>query len=147
MYIHYFLYTNALLNVGYVVIHYLKADKIFFFEYFISFVYCIIWYKWDLFLLPLGTQHFCRLHFRPTLEVLHLFPYFPYQFPVPVPLEAVFQYVKHLSVHPPRHRQLPQQNPLNHCVNIYFMYLCGIDICCETGICLYYSCLWQAGIL
>lgn len=24
MYIHYFLYTNALLNVGYVVIHYLK---------------------------------------------------------------------------------------------------------------------------
>ena len=35
-------YTNALLNVGYVVIHYLKDDKIFFFEYFISFVYCII---------------------------------------------------------------------------------------------------------
>ena len=55
----------------------------------------------DLFLLPLGTQHFCRLHFRPTLEVLHLFPYFPYQFPVPVPLEAVLQYVKHLSVHSP----------------------------------------------
>lgn len=39
--------------------------------------------------------------FRPTLEVLHLFPYFPYQFPVPVPLEAVLQYVKHLSVHSP----------------------------------------------
>lgn len=25
-----------------IIIHYLKADKIFFFEYFISFVYCII---------------------------------------------------------------------------------------------------------
>ena len=28
MYIHYFLYTNALLNVGYVVIHYLKIKKV-----------------------------------------------------------------------------------------------------------------------
>lgn len=50
MYIHYFLYTNALLNVGYVVIHYLKADKIFKKKYFISFH--------SLYLQPIITQYF-----------------------------------------------------------------------------------------
>ena len=62
-------------------------------------------------LLSFSTQHFCHFLFRPTLEVLHLFPYFPYQFPVPVPLEAVLQPVKCLGVRISRHQNVAVFEP------------------------------------
>ena len=62
-------------------------------------------------LLSFSTQYFCHFLFRPTLEVLHLFPDLPYQLPVPVPLEAVLQPVKCLGVRISRHQNVAVFEP------------------------------------
>ena len=62
-------------------------------------------------LLSFSTQHFCHFLFRPTLEVLHLFPDLPYYLPVPVPLEAVLQPVKCLGVRISRHQNVAVFEP------------------------------------